>query len=130
MIVGVGVDVLDIERFARLVSERGDRFTHRWFTSLERAQCDACRRPATAYATRFAVKEAVWKALGVPSWSMPIAWRSIEVLTTSTGLPLSVALHGPAADVGTRAGAGSVHATVSVAGRIATAIATAVGSGG
>ncbi|NGN93019.1 4'-phosphopantetheinyl transferase superfamily protein [Nocardioides sp. KC13] len=61
---GVGVDVADIRRFARLLAMRGSGFAVRWFTDAEIAQCMAAATPATAFAMRYAAKEAVWKALG------------------------------------------------------------------
>ena len=60
---GVGIDVADVGRLARVLQRSGGRFTARWFTAEERRECEGAAQPVTAYATRFAAKEAVWKAL-------------------------------------------------------------------
>lgn len=124
-VVGAGVDVVDVARFGRLVST-GETFTRRWFTPIERAQSEDRCRPEAAYAARFAVKEAVWKTLGVESWHRPIVWRSIEVVVVSGSTDVTVILHDEAAAEALRAGVCRVRATVSVARGVATAFATAI----
>jgi phosphopantetheine--protein transferase-like protein len=124
-IIGIGVDVVDVARFHRLVSARGDSFIQRWFTRRERSQCERGPRNVEAYAARFAVKEAVWKTLGVGEWRQPLAWRSIEVLTDRGDGALHVILHRAAAEHALHAGAASFQATVSIAGGVATAITLA-----
>lgn len=79
---GVGIDVADVGRIARLVEQAGSRFTNRWFTTAEVAECQLSGSPATEFARRFAAKEAVWKSLGLSS-SGPVPWRSIAILCPS-----------------------------------------------
>lgn len=81
---GVGIDIADIRRFARLLAMRGSGFAVRWFTDAEIAQCMAATTPATAFAMRYAAKEAVWKALGPGEWSGPLPWRGITVVRVAT----------------------------------------------
>lgn len=116
---GIGVDIADVDRMARLLVARGDEFTRKWFHPDEIADCR--RRPDTsrAFAEHFAVKEAVWKALGADAWDGPLAWRSIVY---RRGAPQSVVLHGRAAALAARAGGGlAIHASVTSHARIAVA---------
>lgn len=78
MIVGVGIDVVDIERFTESL-ERTPGLRDRLFTAEE-----ALRLPASL-AARFAAKEALAKALGAPGG---LAWHDAEVLSESSGRPL------------------------------------------
>ena len=120
---GVGIDVADIRRFARLLAMRGSGFAVRWFTEDEIAQCMATATPATAFAMRYAAKEAVWKALGPGEWSGPLPWRGITVLEEAPG-QLEVTLAGPAADLAAVAGVTAVRVATVPGHRMA--IATAV----
>ncbi len=88
MIIGVGVDIIEVERIrAALDNARtGERFRARVFTPQETAYCARRRNTAQSFAARFAAKEAVMKALG-----RACAWREIEVVRTEG--PPSVHLH-------------------------------------
>jgi holo-[acyl-carrier protein] synthase len=77
VIVGVGIDVVDIERFMSSL-DRTPRLRERLFTELER------RRPPASLAARFAAKEALAKALGAPSG---MHWGDAEVRTDDVGRP-------------------------------------------
>jgi holo-[acyl-carrier protein] synthase len=78
--IGVGVDIVDIDRIERLLKRYGETFSRKVFTPRERAYCERMARPAVHYAGRFAVKEAFYKAL--PSPCQEVAhWRSIETLS-------------------------------------------------
>ncbi|MER7557245.1 holo-ACP synthase [Nocardioides sp. NPDC126508] len=123
---GVGIDVADIRRFARLLAMRGSGFAVRWFTDTEIAQCMAAVTPATAFAMRYAAKEAVWKALGPGEWSGPLPWRGITVLEDALG-SLTVSLDGPAAELAALAGVTAVRVATVPGPRMA--IATAVAEG-
>jgi holo-[acyl-carrier protein] synthase len=94
MILGLGMDLVEIGRVGRILDgppDRASRFLTRCFTAAEREYCDGQRDRAGRYAARFAAKEAAVKALGAPTG---IAWTDIEVLR-SEGAP-SLRLHGPA----------------------------------
>ena len=104
MILGIGLDVCDVERIRRaLEATSGARFRSRVFTDGERAYCEARRRGRFAsYAARFAAKEAAMKALGT-GWSRGIGWRDFEVVRTEEEGPRLV-LHGKAAALARRRG--------------------------
>ncbi len=103
--VGVGVDIVDVARFA-LVLERHPRLAERLFTEDERR--DARSRPERL-AARFAAKEAVLKALCVGIGAVP--WHSIEIRSEPSGAP-TVLLHGVAASLATRSGVGRLHVSL------------------
>jgi holo-[acyl-carrier protein] synthase len=92
MIVGVGVDLCEVARFARVVERWGDRVLGRLFTEREREAGEG-RRGAERLAARFAAKEAARKALGAAEAG---EWRDVEVVSDrATGAP-SIAFHGRA----------------------------------
>ncbi len=64
MIVGIGIDMIEIERIAGMIERHGDAFLRKVFTPEEVAFCSGKAYPAQHYAVRFAAKEAVLKALG------------------------------------------------------------------
>ena len=74
--VGLGVDIVEIARVRRIL-ERTPSFRERVFSEEERAYCDAAANPEVHYATRFAAKEAVVKALGT-GFTRGIGVRDIE----------------------------------------------------
>lgn len=83
MIVGIGVDVVDIARFESLM-ERQPSFINRVLTDAEIHHRDGSRRSAASLAARFAAKEAVAKALGGPAG---LAWHDCVVSTDESGRP-------------------------------------------
>lgn len=82
MIVGTGVDVIEIARIERVLAERGERFERRVFTPREIETCRKLGRPAAPFALRFAIKEAAMKALGT-GWAAGVRWLDIETLAPS-----------------------------------------------
>lgn len=100
--VGVGIDLVEVERIHSLLEKNGDRFKHRVFTEGEIQYCDSCAESAMHYAARFAAKEAVAKALGT-GFAEGVGWADIEVLRGGNGAP-TVVLHGGAARVAAQAG--------------------------
>ncbi|MFP4125418.1 MAG: holo-ACP synthase [Alphaproteobacteria bacterium] len=95
MILGVGVDLIDIRRIERTLARFGERFTARCFTERERAKADRRRARAATYAKRFAAKEACAKALGT-GFNQGVFMRDIGVVNLPSGQP-TLALGGGAA---------------------------------
>lgn len=83
MIVGIGVDVVDIARFESLM-ERQPTFINRILTEIEIHHRDGTRRSSASLAARFAAKEAVAKALGGPAG---LSWHDCVVSTDESGRP-------------------------------------------
>jgi holo-[acyl-carrier protein] synthase len=85
-----GIDMIEVERVRHGLHRYGDRFTMRFFTDRE---LDQCRGRPTSLAGRFAVKEAVSKALGTGIGD--IRWKDVEVVNDTRGRP-ELVLHGDA----------------------------------
>lgn len=90
-VVAHGVDVVDTSDFARLMNEQAEHFLNRYFTSAELITADEGGRRIERLASRFAIKEAVLKALGT-GWGNGIAFTDVEVVSQQTGAP-SIVLH-------------------------------------
>ncbi|HEY6097897.1 MAG TPA: holo-ACP synthase [Anaeromyxobacter sp.] len=120
MILGLGIDVVEIARIERILEgppARAERFLARCFTRLERTYCDAGRDRAARHAARFAAKEAASKALGAPAG---IAWTDVEVVR-GEGAP-ALALHGVAAERARRMGVARVLVSLTHDGGVAAAV--------
>ncbi len=89
MIKGVGTDIIEVDRIQAAIAEHGKKFTKRIFTSDETAYCENSARPYQRFATRFAAKEAVLKALGV-GWQKGTKFTDIEVVKNNLGAPALV----------------------------------------
>lgn len=96
MMIGSGVDLIDIRRVERTLERFGTRFTERVFTDLERRKADRRRLRAATYAKRFAAKEACAKALGT-GLSQGVYWRDMGVVNLPSGRP-TLTLSGGAAE--------------------------------
>ena len=96
MILGIGNDMIDIERIERSIARFGDRFLNRIFTVTERAKSDPRTNPAASYAKRFAAKEACSKALGT-GLRQGVFWRDMGVVNLTSGRPTLVLTGGAAA---------------------------------
>ena len=83
MIIGVGIDVVPIERFAQTIA-RTPSVAERLFTDSERVTASGAPRTAESLAARFAAKEAIAKALGAPGGML---WHDAEISTDDFGRP-------------------------------------------
>ncbi|NPC97494.1 holo-ACP synthase [Nocardioides sp. zg-DK7169] len=110
-VIGVGIDVCDIERFGASL-ERTPGLLVRLFTEAERT------RAVASLAARFAAKEALAKALGAPRG---MAWHDCEVVSESSGRPV-FALRGTVAAAVAAAGATHVHLSLSHDAGVASAM--------
>ena len=95
MLVGTGVDLIEIERIAQSIERYGDRFLRRIFTDHEIAYCSRKRSSAESFAARFAAKEAGAKALGT-GISKGVTWNEFQVEREPGGRP-TLQLRGRAA---------------------------------
>jgi holo-[acyl-carrier protein] synthase len=107
-IVGVGIDAVDVARFASVL-ERRPTLAGRLFTPSEQADAARSRRPAERLAARFAAKEAVAKALGVPAG---LRWTDAEVVRERGGRP-SLLTRGTVAAAASRLGVARWHLSLS-----------------
>lgn len=90
MIVGIGIDLVKIKRIQEALQKWDKRFLNRVFTPLEQQYCYARLDPHLHLSGRFAVKEAVFKALGT-GWRSGVRWTEIEVLNNPQGKPMVMA---------------------------------------
>lgn len=116
MIVGVGVDVVPVERFLESL-RRTPGLGERLFTPVERAL------PPASLAARFAAKEALAKALGAPGG---LSWQDVEVVRTVEGRPL-LEVRGTVAQAAAALGVRRWHVSLSHDGGMATAMVVAEG---
>ncbi len=86
MIIGLGSDIVDVRRIARVIARHGDRFIDRIFTPLERAKAEGRANKVETYAKRFAAKEACAKALGT-GLRRGVFWRDMGVVNMPGGRP-------------------------------------------
>ena len=94
MILGIGNDLIDINRIERTLDRFGERFLDRVFTETERKKSDRRNQRAASYAKRFAAKEACSKALGT-GFRRGVFWRDMGVVNLRSGKP-TMALTGGA----------------------------------
>ena len=111
MIVGIGVDIVEIRRFGAVLERQRDRFLKRVFTAGEQEFCRAHRDPVPHFAVRFAAKEALFKALGT-GWAKGVSWLDVDVRREGQGAP-TIVLGGEAEQISRRLGARSVHVSLS-----------------
>jgi holo-[acyl-carrier protein] synthase len=86
MILGLGSDITDVRRVAKVIERHGDRFLTRVFTDVERAKADRRKNRVETYAKRFAAKEACAKALGTGIRG-GVWWRDMGVMNLPGGKP-------------------------------------------
>jgi len=124
-VIGVGVDVVDVERFRRLIDRRV-HLADRLFTSGERAYAETASDPVPRMSTRFAAKEATMKALGVGLGAFPFA--DVEVVRNGLDAP-SLVLHRSALRRAEHAGVVRWHLSLTHTDEVAMAMVIAEGRG-
>ena len=122
-IVGIGTDLVEIERF-RLAMQRRAHLPERLFSDDERAYAFRHHDPAPRLAARFGAKEAVMKALGVGLGAFKL--RDVEVVRRRGGAPV-VAVYGKAAVLADERGVTVWHLSLTHTDSMAMAVAIAVG---
>jgi holo-[acyl-carrier protein] synthase len=110
MIIGIGIDMEEVERVRGAIERQGQRFLKRVYTEQERAYCEKFRDKYERYAGRFAVKEAAMKALGT-GWSRGVRWVDIEVLRLPGGRP-KLELKGQALRIAERLGVKNIAISI------------------
>jgi len=125
-LVGIGTDIIECVRIAKMIEKHGELFLNRVYTRNEIAYC-SCRKSANQhYAGRWAAKEAVLKALGT-GWTRGIQWTDIEVVNEIGGRPY-IELDGQAKVISQQQGIHKILISISHCRSYAIAYATAVGT--
>lgn len=86
MIVGTGIDIVEVPRVAQAIERFGERFLRRVFTPGEIKYCRSKRNASERFAARFAAKEAAFKAIGT-GVRMGVVWTDVEVRREPGGRP-------------------------------------------
>ena len=126
-VLGLGVDIVEIVRFAAAMERSGQSLIDRLFLPDEQAYCSPQREPARCYAARFAAKEAVSKALGTGIGAQ-LGWHDVEVKRKASGAPFIV-LHGTGAKTAEGLGVSEILLSLSHSEHYAVANAIAVSAG-
>jgi holo-[acyl-carrier protein] synthase len=120
MIVGLGVDITEVDRIEAAIERRGRPFLERVFTPAEIAYCQTHRHRAERFAGRFAAKEAAMKALGT-GWTRGVRWVDIEVVREPGGKP-KLKLSGESRSIADCLGVKNVALTITHTGNTALAV--------
>ena len=86
MVIGIGIDIIEIDRIKNSIEKNGDRFLSKIYTPTEIEYCLSKANKYQHFAARFAAKEAVYKALAT-GWQELFSWKEIEIFNESTGMP-------------------------------------------
>ena len=86
MVVGTGIDIVEVRRIRQAIERWGERFLRRIFTPGEIRYCRGRPQPEISFAARFAAKEAAMKALGRGPGG-GVRWKSLEVVNLASGAP-------------------------------------------
>lgn len=126
-LLGIGIDVVEVERIQSSMDEFGERFVTRIFTEGEREYCARQKRPELHYAARFAAKEAVAKAFGT-GIGKAVGWLDLEVVRKPNGEP-EILLRGGAAEHAKSCGIEQIKVSLTHAKHYAAANAVVLGNG-
>ncbi len=122
MIIGIGLDICEVDRIEAAISRFPERFLTRVYTDAERRYCESKPNKFERFAGRFAAKEAAMKAIGT-GWKRGVAWREFEVKRLPSGQPV-IEFHGKAGEIAR--GLGVQKALVTISHTTAQAIAQVV----
>jgi holo-[acyl-carrier protein] synthase len=124
-VIGIGTDIVECLRVAKMIEKHEDIFIQRVYTPGEIEYCGGRRSATQHYAGRWAAKEAILKAIGT-GWSNGIQWTDIEIVNEMGGKPF-VQLGGQAREICNARGIDDILISISHCRLFATAFATALG---
>ena len=87
MVIGIGTDIIVIDRIKNSIEEYGDNFLSKIYTPIEIDYCNSKANKYQHFAARFAAKEAIYKALAT-GWQKDLYWQDIEISNLPTGMPV------------------------------------------
>lgn len=124
MILGIGIDMVEVERMRTLIARKGDRALTRLFTQGEITYSRTHPEPERQLAARVAAKEAAYKALSGNDLAKAIGWRELEVVSRRGHAP-ELVLHGRAQTRANELGVHRVHLSITHTERMAAAYVVA-----
>ena len=125
-VIGIGTDIIECVRIAKMIEKHGEVFLQRVFTQREILYCSSRKAATQHYAGRWAAKEAVLKVLGT-GWAKGIQWTDVEVVNEIGGRPY-IELDGQAKVISQQQGIHQIMISISHCRSYAIAYATAVGT--
>lgn len=123
MIIGVGTDIISVERIKKIIETRGECFLNLIFTDNEKKYCQSKESPWINYAGRFAAKESVFKVLKT-GWGLGVRWKDVEILKNKSGEPY-ISLKGKTKLIAAKKGIKNIALSISHDRKYA--MATAIG---
>ena len=127
-VIGLGLDLIELDRFRAAWKRRGDRLLERIFTEHERRRCLRRADPVPELAVRFAAKEAAFKAIGT-GWRQGVRWVDVEVRNAPTGRPY-LKVSGRVAEIASALGGTRFTVSLTHSVRTAAAQVALLGAGG
>jgi holo-[acyl-carrier protein] synthase len=125
LLIGIGTDIIECVRIAKMIEKHGETFLGRVYTAREIQYCSTRRAATQHYAGRWAAKEAVLKVLGT-GWAKGIQWTDIEIVNEVSGAP-KIRLANRAAEIALNLRIREVQISISHCRAYATAFAVGVG---
>jgi holo-[acyl-carrier protein] synthase len=86
MVIGIGIDIIEIDRIKKSVDGNGDKFLEKVYTPSELKYCLSKKNKYQHLAARFAAKEAIYKAIS-SNWDSELSWQDMEIVNTPNGMP-------------------------------------------
>lgn len=123
-IVGIGTDIVECVRIARMIEEHGELFLRRVYTEREIRHCQSRQRATEHFAAHWAAKEAILKCLGT-GWHRGMNWTDMEVRYEPNGNP-RIMLCGSAKDLAQTLRIRDIHLSLAHCRSYATAYALAI----
>jgi holo-[acyl-carrier protein] synthase len=124
-IIGIGTDITECLRIARMIERHGELFIGRVYTPEEIKYCQSRKQATQHFTGRWAAKEAILKAIGT-GWRRGISWRDMEIRNEPGGKPV-VAVRGGVKDVVEQLGIAEIQVSISHCRSHASAFAIAIG---
>lgn len=124
-IIGIGTDITECLRIARMIERHGELFITRVYTPDEIRYCQSRKQATQHFTGRWSAKEAILKAIGT-GWRRGISWLDMEIRNEASGQPI-VAVRGGVKDVVEQLGISQILVSISHCRSHATATAIAVG---
>lgn len=87
MVLGIGIDIIEIERIKHSIDKFGDSFLNKIYTQKELDYCLSKFNKYQHLAVRFAAKEAIYKAIA-SGWGKEATWKNIEITNEANGMPI------------------------------------------
>jgi holo-[acyl-carrier protein] synthase len=86
MVIGIGIDIIEIDRIKESVDDYGDQFLKKVYTDGELKYCLSKKNKYQHLAARFAAKEAIYKAIS-SNWDSELSWHDMEIINAPNGMP-------------------------------------------